>query len=89
MLKSIIKASFVLCITAILAIALCGCEDLGAYEDTEEYYASFGDIVLIDGTSRERSNYSVEDYFYNEESREAFLAGEDGAYKGVEHSDYV
>lgn len=87
--NKVIKSLFVLCITAILWVALCGCEDLGAYEDTEEYYSSFGDVVLIGGTTRDEDEYSVSKYFYNEESREDFLAGEDGAYKGVEHSDYV
>ena len=87
--KKIVRSFFVLCITAILWVALCGCEDLGAYEDTEEYYSSFGDVVLIGGTTRDEDEYSVSKYFYNEESREDFLAGEDGAYKGVEHSDYV
>ena len=87
--KSIVKASVALCMAAILVIAACGCEDLGAYENTEEYYSSFGDIVLIDGTAKNKKEYSVEKYFYNKESREDFLRGEDGAYKGVEHSDYV
>ena len=87
--KKVIKSSIALCITVILVITVCGCEDLGAYDDTEEYYNSFGDIVLINGTTREINKYSVEKYFYNKESREEFLAGEDGAYKGVEHSDYV
>ena len=85
--KKIVSATIALCITAILGIALCGCEDLGEYDDTQEYYNSFGDIILIDETSRE--GYSVADYFYNKESREDFLEGDDGAYKGVEHSDYV
>ena len=87
--KSIVKASVALCMAAILVIAACGCEDLGAYENTEEYYSSFGDIVLIDGTAKNKKEYSVEKCFYNKESREDFLRGEDGAYKGVEHSDYV
>ena len=87
--KCIVKASVALCMAAILVIAACGCEDLGAYENTEEYYSSFGDIVLIDGTTKNKKEYSVEKYFYNKESREDFLRGEDGAYKGVEHSDYV
>ena len=87
--KRIVKASVALCMAAILVIAACGCEDLGAYENTEEYYSSFGDIVLIDGTTKNKKEYSVEKYFYNKESREDFLRGEDGAYKGVEHSDYV
>ena len=87
--KCIVKASVALCMAAILVIAACGCEDLGAYDNTEEYYSSFGDIVLIDGTAKNKKEYSVEKYFYNKESREDFLRGEDGAYKGVEHSDYV
>lgn len=87
--KRIVNACIALCITATLVVALCGCEDLGAYGDTEKYYNSFGDIVLISGASRVKNEYSVEKYFYNKESREEFLAGEDGAYKGVEHSDYV
>ena len=87
--KSIVKASVAFCMAAILVIAACGCEDLGAYESTEEYYSSFGEVVLIDGTTKNKKEYSVEKYFYNKESREDFLRGEDGAYKGVEHGDYV
>ena len=87
--KCIVKAYVALCMAAILAIAACGCEDLGAYENTEEYYSAFGDVVLIDGSTKDKKEYSVEKYFYNKESREGFLRGEDGAYKGIEHSDYV
>jgi hypothetical protein len=87
--KKIVSAFLVLCMTAILAVAVCGCDDLGDYEDAEEYYNSFGDIILISRASKDGEEYSVEDYFYNEESRENFLAGDDGAYQGVEHSDYV
>ena len=87
--KSISKAFVALCMAAIILIAACGCEDLGAYENTEEYYSSFGDVVLIDGTTKNKTEYSVETYFYNKESREDFLRGEDGAYKGVEYAEYV
>ena len=87
--KKGIKALVAICITAILVIAVVGCDDLGAYSNTEEYYSAFGDIVLIDGTSRDENSYSVEDYFYNSDSREEFLRGDDGTYKGVDHSDYV
>jgi hypothetical protein len=87
--KKIVRTYIALIIMAALAAAMVGCDDLGAYEDTEEYYSSFGDIVLVSGTTKEREEYSVEKYFYNEESRENFLAEEDGAYKGVDHSDYV
>lgn len=87
--KSTVKAFCALCIAAILVIAACGCDDLGEYEDVAEYYAAFGDIILVSASSGEDEDYSVEDYFYNEESREEFLAGDDGAYKGAPHADYV
>lgn len=88
-LKRLFKSAIALCITAILVIAVSGCEDLGAYSDTDMYYSSFGDIVLISGTTRTEEDYSVEDYFYNKDSRDDFLRGDDGAYEGIEHSDYV
>ena len=87
--KKIAATCIALCIMATLVVAMNGCDDLGVYENTEEYYSAFGDVVLISGTSKERDTYSVEKYFYNNESREDFLAGEDGAYKGIAYSDYV
>ena len=87
--KHKIKACFAFCIMAILVIAMCGCDDLGAYESTDEYYASFGDIVFLGGAAKDGIEYPVEDYFYNEDSREDFLTGDDGEYSGVPHSDYV
>ena len=36
--KKIVSTCLALCITATLAVAVCGCDDLGAYEDTTEYY---------------------------------------------------
>ena len=78
-----------ICVTAILVIALCGCDDLGAYADVKEYFDSFDDIVLIDGVTKGTETYSVSEYFYNEESREKFLVGEDGVYNGLPHANYV
>ena len=86
--KSIINAFVVLCITAILAIAVGGCEDLGAYNDTTEYYDCFGNIIFVDGVTGDYSDYSVEDCFYNKESKENFLVGENGEYMGVPHDYY-
>ena len=87
--KQIFRSCTAIFIAAILAIAACGCEDLGDYSSVEEYYSSFGDVVLVSGTNKEEQRYSVEKYFYNEDSRENFLEGEDGIYKGVAHMDYV
>lgn len=81
-----------LCLSLLAVISLCGCEDLGAFEDVERYYASFGDIRLTGGTREGEAyptaTYSVEAYFYNTDSREDFLEGEDG-YAGVPEGDYV
>ena len=87
--KRKIVACVAICITAILGIAVCGCDDLGAYEDTKEYYDSFGDIVFLGGAAGNGIEYSVEEFFYNEKSREDFLVNENGEYVGVEQSDYV
>ena len=73
--KKIVSTFIAFCLTATLAVAVSGCDDLGAYEDTTEYYNAFGDIVLIGGTSKETESYSVDKYFYNKESREEFLEG--------------
>lgn len=83
--KRKIVACVAICITAILGIAVCGCDDLGAYEDVEEYYSSFGDIVFIGGAAGDGEGFPVKDFFYNEESKKDFLEGEEG----VPHSDYV
>lgn len=87
--KRKVAACVAICITAILVIAVGGCDDLGAYSNTAEYYDSFGDVIFLGGAAEKGKAYSVEEYFYNSESRENFLENEDGIYEGVEHSDYV
>ena len=87
--KRKIAACVAICITAILGIAVCGCDDLGVYEDTQEYYDSFGSVVFLGGAAGEGKSYSVEEFFYNENSREDFLVDDNGEYTGVEQSDYV
>ena len=83
--KKIVSTCLALCIMAALAVAMIGCDDLGDFEDTNEYYDSFGNITLISGTTKEEKDYSVEKYFYNEDSREDFLKGEER----IAYSDYV
>lgn len=87
--KRIIKSCTAICIAAIFMIAACSCGDLGDYDTVEQYYSSFGDVVLIDGESKQENRYSVEEYFYNKESQDNFLSGEDGAYRGVTRDEYV
>ena len=86
--KNNVKMCIVFCIAAILSVALCGCDDLGAYSDPAEYYDTFGDIVLIDRKTGGEEGYSMEEFFYSKASRETFLM-EDGVYKGVAHGEYV
>jgi hypothetical protein len=87
--KKIASTCLALCLTATLAVAVSGCEDLGAFEDTEDYYDTFGSIRLINGVTGGSDTYSVEDYFYNESSREDYLVGEDGTYQGIEPAEYA
>ena len=83
--NKIVSTLLVFCLMATLAVAMSGCEDLGAFENTNEYYSSFGNIVLISGTTKEEKEYSVNKYFYNADTREDFLKGEDM----VAYSDYM
>ena len=89
--KKIVSLCIAFCFMAALAVAMSGCDDLGVYENTDEYYSAFGDddgkIFLID--SEGINGYSVKDDFYNEESRENFLTDENGVYHGAVHSDYL
>ena len=80
--KKVITACIALCLMATLGVAMSGCDDLGAFKNTEEYYNSFGDgkVFLIDKDGEH--GYSVEEHFYNEDSREKFVTG-------VDHSEYV
>ena len=82
-------AVVVICILAVLGTALCSCDDLGAYDSPNDYYASFDDVVFLGGDAGDGKEYSVKDYFYNDKSREDFLTREDGIYEGVKRSDYV
>ena len=87
--KKLIKSILTLTLAVVLTLALVGCDDLGEYESVDEYYSSYGDIVMISASSGDKENYSVEDYFYNEQSRKNFLKGDDGSYSGVPFDDYV
>ena len=61
----IVSTLVALCLMATFLVAMSGCDDLGVYEDTEEYYNTFGNIALISGSSKVKEEYSVEKYFYN------------------------
>ena len=87
--KKTVITCVAICIMAILWVALCGCDDLGAYEDTTEYYDAFGKVVMINGESGQVEEYEVDEYFYNEDSREDFLVDDDGNYYGIEHGKFV
>lgn len=82
-----------LCVALLLSVCLCGCDDLGVYEDPQQYYDSFGSICLIGGEREDdeypRAEYSVEEYFYNTASREDFLEDDSGVYSGVPEKEYI
>ena len=88
-LKNLVKTCIALCISAVLATALCGCDDLGEYEDAEQYYGSFESVYLLSDDDVDGEKFSVAEYFYNDDSRENFLTDEEGNYDGVDHNDYV
>ena len=73
--KRLVSSLIVLCITVTVAVTVCGCDDLGVYADTAEYYDSFGQIVLVNSNAPKGNStpYSVSECFYNEDSRENFL----------------
>lgn len=67
-IKTALKSVAAAAVAAALAIGSgCVFYDLGDFEEEEDYYASFGNIGLI-AQNETRSNYSVEQYFYNEKS---------------------
>ena len=45
--KKLIKSILTLTLAVVLTTALVGCDDLGEYESVDEYYSSYGDIVMI------------------------------------------
>ena len=83
--KKIVSTCLALLLMATATVAMSGCDDLGDFEDTNEYYDSFGSIALISGAKWEEKEFSVDEYFYNEDSRENFLEGKER----VPYSDYA
>ena len=86
--KKLLANLVAICLMLCTVLTLGGCDDLGEYEDEDDYYETFGDILLIDSAGEDES-YSVEDYFYNESSREDFLVSDDGKYGGVPTAEYL
>lgn len=62
-----IPAAAAIALSCAMLFAASGCFDLGEFEDEEEYYNSFGNVGLI-AQSKTKRDYSLENYFYNEES---------------------
>jgi hypothetical protein len=53
-------------ILLILILGLCGCYNLGDFEDDQEYFDIFEEVELI-SLDKKIIGYSTEDYFYTEE----------------------
>lgn len=69
-IKMRLKKTFPLVIVVLFTLLFSGCFDLGKFEDIQTYYASFGEVRLINQTRVD--NYSFKDYFYNENSVNSF-----------------
>lgn len=50
----------------ILILCLCGCYNLGDFEDDQDYFDTFEEVELI-SLDKTIKGYSTEDYFYTEE----------------------
>ena len=62
----------IITLTILLSLSLCGCFELGDYEEGE-YFEYFPSVKLIDKEENGK-NYSVEDYFYTEEGVNDFVS---------------
>lgn len=60
--KNYLKLAFAL----IFVLCLCGCFNLGDFEDEQNYFDTFKEVKLI-SLDKTTKNYSVKDYFYTEE----------------------
>ncbi|MGN0818352.1 MAG: hypothetical protein ACI4L9_05215 [Candidatus Coproplasma sp.] len=68
---------FLSVLLAAAVVWLCGCYDLGEFEDDEDYYSSFGEVRLFE-SDKTTADYSVKEYFYNEKSINDFSGGQVG-----------
>lgn len=62
----VFKNHIKLIVAFVLLGCLCGCFNLGDFEDEQNYYDTFDEVTLISLDKSIRS-YSVEEYFYTEE----------------------
>ena len=58
---------------SLLTISLCGCYELGDYEDDQDYFDTFPSVELIEKDKSSQS-YDVEDYFYTKEGINDFVS---------------
>lgn len=66
------KIIHVTTLTILLLLSLCGCYELGDYEE-EEYFEYFPSVMLINKDESSQS-YSVEEYFYTEEGINDYIS---------------
>jgi hypothetical protein len=81
-IKIFLKRLVSISVSAILAVTLVGCFDLGDYSDEAAYYEAFGDVKLVYQNPTvvekdvENEDYSIKDYFYNKNTGEDFAYGD-------------
>lgn len=99
-IKNLFKKLFVLGVIISCVVTLSGCMDLGDFENEQDYYNSFGDVILVyeDTTTIDKNvctkQYSVRDYFYNKNTSDNFSYGdplddESDANKDIPKLQYI
>ena len=73
-----LKKTLFLILSLVIAFSISGCFDLGSFENDEDYYDTFGEVRLVyfDNDQVQTKDYSVRDYFYNNNTVEDFVYGD-------------
>ena len=58
---------------SLVSLSLCGCFELGEFEDEQQYFDTFPSVELMEKDKSSHS-YAVEDYFYTEKGINEFIS---------------
>lgn len=60
-------------LTTLVSLSLCGCFELGEFEDDQHYFDTFPSVQLMEKDKNSKS-YDVDEYFYTEEGINDFIS---------------